>query len=44
MPSFRAIRFDLGRRDEPTHRLASLAAAEKANAAAKVQIRQVSHA
>jgi hypothetical protein len=44
MPGFRAIRFRVGNRDKPTHRLASLAAAEKANAAAKGQIRQGSHA
>jgi hypothetical protein len=36
MPSFRVIRFSIERRDEPTHCLASLAAAEKANAVATV--------
>jgi hypothetical protein len=36
MPNFRVIRFKIGRRDEPTHCLASLAAAEKAKAVATV--------
>jgi hypothetical protein len=38
------MRFRIGNRDKPARRLASLAAAEKANAAAKDQVRQVSHA
>ena len=38
MPSFRVIRFNIGRRDEPTHCLASLAAAEKANAVATIAV------
>jgi hypothetical protein len=37
MPSFRAIHFRVRGRDEPTRRLASLAAAEKANPTAKVR-------
>jgi hypothetical protein len=35
MPNFRAIRFRIGCRGEPTHRLASLAAAKKAKSLEK---------